>query len=122
MSDLLPTFLDQHGPLALLTRIAGIVNPTPTTYKVTTRFWEKMVRELEALPPETFMDPSRRPTRANLGDRIKFMSLTVVNSGTDDWKSLEAFNREEERKSLFREKHDRLALPIGQKLTIKDKL
>ena len=113
MSEPLPTFLDEHGPLALLRRIAGIVSPTPTTYHVTTRFWEKMVAEMESLPPETFLDPTRKPTRANLGDRMKFMSLTVVNSGTDSQAWCNRLNESEERKSQFREKHDRLALPAG---------
>lgn len=106
--------IDPHGTIAMMQRIAGINHPVETMMHCTTTMWAKFVEELNKLPRDVFMDPTKLATPQNC-KRFKIQSTVFVNSGTADPRVCDRLNEAEARKSNFREKHDRLAQRVGTK-------
>jgi hypothetical protein len=99
--------------LAFLQRVSALVYPVYTTIFLTTTDWAGIAKEVAATPGLK-TSKNRAPTRTNFKHLI-IGRLTAVNSGTDDQDVCNMLNAPEERKSQFREKHDRLAIRAGTK-------
>ncbi len=61
--------------------------------------------------------PGRIPAKITKAafSRLKILTLTIVNSGTEDQDVVNAANVEADRKANFRAKHDALAMRAGTK-------